>query len=247
MLRVRVGCTTGPALRNTSFDTAELYSIVGYLEAADGTLTFFYNASPWTHGQNTAASHDPTQPGGVVWGSNHGIAAVRYRRHGFVSVDAPPVFSHETNRSSLPRFTTKPLPLPTGCRSLQIRANIETSGPGSVYIGVPSEGYDLASARPIDGNSLHRLASWGGDAVCEVGSGMRSGSDHTGPYCTQCSYELPGGVCGGVFPTPLPCNTTEDCRVVDNGTCHGKRSVCAKGVCSESASGGSVWCRSANQ
>ena len=59
-----------------SFDTAELYSIVGYLEAADGTLTFFYNASPWTHGQNTAASHDPTQPGGVVWGSNHGKIAV---------------------------------------------------------------------------------------------------------------------------------------------------------------------------
>ena len=45
---VLVGCTTGPALRNTSFDTAELYSIVGYLEAADGTLTFFYNASPWS-------------------------------------------------------------------------------------------------------------------------------------------------------------------------------------------------------
>eukprot|EP01052_Picozoa_sp_SAG31_P032073 SAG31_NODE_3476_length_4230_cov_3.514645_1_plen_249_part_00 len=34
-------CTTGPGLRNTSFDTAELYSIVGYIEAADGTLTFF--------------------------------------------------------------------------------------------------------------------------------------------------------------------------------------------------------------
>ena len=174
---------------------------------------------------------------------------MRYRRHGFVSVDAPPLFNREANRSSLPRFTTKPLPLPAGCRSLQIRANIETSGPGSVYIGVPAvEGYDLESARPIDGNSLHRLASWGGDAVCEVGSGMRSGSDHTGPYCTQCSYELPGGVCGGVFPTPLPCSTTADCRVVDNGTCHGKRSVCANGVCSESASGaGGVWCRSANQ
>ena len=119
-----------------------------------------------------------------------------------------------------------------------------------MYIGVHgAKEYSLASARPIDGNSLHRQATWDGDAVCEVGSEMRSGPAHDGPYCTQCSYELPNGVCGGKFPSQLRCNTTLDCHKVDNGTCHGKYSVCSPdGVCTESGSSrGGVWCRSVNQ
>ena len=235
-------CRTDEGLQTTAFDTAEIYSVVGYLEdPADGSLTFFYSGQPFLHGQSTAAARcnaTKSNPGGVIWGNNHGIGAVRYRKHGFTSIDAPDVFSSETNRSSLPRFTTKPIALPKGCKAFTVFVNAQTSASGSVFVAIedlfpPGHRYTLDNAQPIQGNSVRRAAMWPGPrGPCAPGGNDRDGKDHDGPWCTQCSYEMPGRHCGGeLFPDVLRCNTTADCHAIDDSTCHGQRSVCnASGV-----------------
>ena len=109
----------------------------------------------------------------------------------------------------------------------------------------------LDDALPIQEKSLHRQASWGHDPVCDLRSPQRSGPRHQGPFCTQCSYELPGGVCVGEYATPLPCASALDWHLVDNGTCRGHRSMCSSRrlceIANSNSSDGSLWYRSANQ
>jgi hypothetical protein len=163
----------------------------------------------------------------------------------------------ETNRSNLPGFVTAPIPLPTKqtsstsqrCHKVHVSANVESSAAGSVFIEVVGDaGRMLADAQPIQGNSLRRIAQWpGSEPVCAKGSGSRSGPNHDGPYCTQCSYEIPGNRCAGRWPEPLRCNFTADCRQVDSGTCNGEQNECnSTGYCVNPAAT-STWCRSLNQ
>jgi hypothetical protein len=51
----------------------------------------------------------------------------------------------------------------------------------------------------------------------------------------NCSYELPGEVCGGAQPELLPCTTTTDCTTADHGTCLNEHPYCATTVPS--------WCK----
>eukprot|EP01048_Picozoa_sp_COSAG05_P010526 COSAG05_NODE_932_length_6542_cov_8.110818_3_plen_726_part_00 len=249
-------CRTDEQLQTTAFDTAELYSVVGYLEDPDdGSLTFFYSGQPFSHGQNTDAARcnaSADNPAGVIWALNHGIGAARYRKHGFTSIDAPAnVFNCEANRSSLPRFTTKPIALALGCKSFRVLVNAQTSAAGSVFVsieGFPGNQYTLAAAQPIQGNSVQRVAMWPGSGAaagpCGPGGTDRNGRDHRGPWCTQCSYEMPDRRCGGaMFPDVLRCNTTADCHAIDDGTCYGQHSVCnGSGVCAGPHSNDSWWC-----
>lgn len=204
----------------------------------------YVRAEPFSHGQNTAAARTNMTLGGVIWDLNHGIGAVRYRKHGFTSVDAPASFNgwwQEQNRYTLPQFTTKPIALPHGCKALQVFANVQTAAAGSVYIAI--EGMinaTLNHSQPIQGNSVRRAASWPAidQEVCAKGSVARSGHDHQGNVCTNCNFETTTeGVCGGAYPHPLRCNTTADCHAIDDGTCHGEISACnASGICADPGS-----------
>lgn len=69
-------CRTDRGLQTTSFDTGQIYSVVGYLEDPhDGSLMFYYSGMPFSHGQNTPNAHSNSTPGGVIWAENHGIGA----------------------------------------------------------------------------------------------------------------------------------------------------------------------------
>merc|ERR1712176_521579 len=69
----------------------------------------YYKGAPWAHGQAFGIDGKST-----TWGTNFGIAAVRYRVDGFVSVSASPSFA-VSNPAGWPGFTTVVMPLPTGC------------------------------------------------------------------------------------------------------------------------------------
>jgi hypothetical protein len=275
-------CQTDVGLAATAFDTAEAYSVVGYLadpQDPTGSLLFYYSGQPFSHGQNTAASLNTSMPGSTAWGKNSGIGAVRYRMDGFVSVDAGTSMLSETNRSNLPGFVTAPIALPSTttttrrvvpaggggdehdlvqvhvsvpCQKVEVFANVESSAAGSVFIEVVGHANrSLADAQPIQGNSLRRAAQWpgppGAEPVCAKGSVSRSGPNHQGDYCTQCSYEIQGGQCAGLWPDPVRCNSTVGCRAEDSGTCHGQKNVCnATGFCVNPA-GTSTWCQSKAQ
>eukprot|EP01044_Picomonas_judraskeda_P001172 COSAG03_NODE_64_length_15177_cov_14.286112_16_plen_358_part_00 len=70
-------CETGAGLASTAFDTAEAYSVVGYINdpADEGSLLFYYSGQPFSHGQNTAAAKNDSMPGNTSWGVNHGKRA----------------------------------------------------------------------------------------------------------------------------------------------------------------------------
>eukprot|EP01043_Picozoa_sp_COSAG02_P049354 COSAG02_NODE_4947_length_4798_cov_54.379017_7_plen_243_part_00 len=184
--------------------------------------------------------------------------AVRYRKHGFTSIDAPASYNgwwQEEARETLPQFTTKPIALPKGCKAFEVFANVETAATGSVYIAIQGWGgnYSLNNSQPIQGNSLRRRAAWPGpdtSDLCAKGSAGRSGPNHQGSFCTTCSYQMPGGVCGGKYPEPLRCNSTADCHAIDNGHCHGVVSQCnASGICADDGPqrNDSCWCVSKPQ
>ena len=96
---------------HTSVDTSAMYMASGYLPSRDGHEVFLYaSGQPNTHGEwqpGTAAGHANS------WGNNTGVRLLRLRADGFVSLDAPYIFS--ANLSGLPGFMTVPLRVPTGC------------------------------------------------------------------------------------------------------------------------------------
>lgn len=155
-------------------------------------------------------------------------------------------------RYTLPQFTTKPIVLPQGCKAFKVYANAQTAAAGSVYIEIEGMANNtLNQSQPIQGNSVRRAAAWPvvSNEVCAKGSPGRSGPNHQGDVCTNCNFETtPAGVCGGVYPHPLRCNTTADCHDIDDGTCHGKLSACnASGICTYPGSNATWWCVSEKQ
>ena len=198
----------GTEEQHTSFDTSAMYMASGYLPSHDGHALHLYSSGqPNTHGQwepGTATG------GGNSWGQNTGVRLLQLRKDGFVSVDAPYLFSK--NRSALPSITTTELTVPSHCIAPR---RIPLPGPQPPTSNLTCS-YELPGSRcdaPSGSFGWHNVTcSSTADCAKLCGSCHCHGSDavcraHSDGH-KYCDTGKPGGLlCHSNLPSPHVNNT----------------------------------------